>query len=555
MNINQRWRHGAWWRWLAAVALAVQLGLLGCPPDSQAGPSAATPAGFLLPWACGQGYRLTWGPEGHWAAAKATGLAYDFGLPVGIPLYAPTDGVAYFLQDDRALDTNLGHYVEIVDSSGQWLVRLAHLRDLQRGARPVSAGDLIGYSGVSGASAAHLHLELMMRNGDRWVAPDPDTLSGLYGLPISAFVEGAILSNGDCGDRLTLEGPVVAAAPEITLGQSVALRVPLHNPGAEPVHVHMVQLSMVRSDGTAQVAEARGPWTLPPRETTPVTMQAWPGQEGDWQVGAVSYETDDATPRIAADGEFRVAASTLHLIGVSLGQDHGLAIGERPRFEVWLQNEGTDALETDDLILSGRRPDGGTWRTALGREWALAPGAVRVVRMGADLPVQQVGNWSVEQVSYRRGDNTFAFARPDDAFTVDGPELAAEDLAVTVDSEGLHIGLTLRNAGTEAADPREIEVWGWRPGGEAPFDARQVLTDPLAPGDVAALDFEVPTEGDAGLWRVVAAGYWRDGDYYTVPLPQQPAVDVAAWSNSDDDAASAAPPSEPVGIAEETSTP
>jgi hypothetical protein len=86
LRINQRWRRGAWWRWLAAAILAAQLGLLGWPAGSQAGPSAATPAGFSLPWACGQGNRLTWGPEDHWAAAKATGLAYDFSLPVGVPL-------------------------------------------------------------------------------------------------------------------------------------------------------------------------------------------------------------------------------------------------------------------------------------------------------------------------------------------------------------------------------------------------------------------------------------------------------------------------------------
>jgi hypothetical protein len=31
--------------------------------------------------------------------------------------------------------------------------------------------------------------------------------------------------------------------------------------------------------------------------------------------------------------------------------------------------------------------------------------------------MQQVGGWSLEQISYRRGENTFAFAHPYDEFT------------------------------------------------------------------------------------------------------------------------------------------
>jgi hypothetical protein len=87
--------------------------------------------------------------------------------------------------------------------------------------------------------------------------------------------------------------------------------------------------------------------------------------------------------------------------------------------------------------------------------------------------------------------------------------------------------------GTATADPQEIEVWGWQPGDERPFTVRQALTASLEPGASTTLEFQVPTAGSAGLWGVVGAGYWRDGDYYTVPLPQQPAVTVAAETSGD----------------------
>jgi hypothetical protein len=158
---------------------------------------------------------------------------------------------------------------------------------------------------------------------------------------------------------------------------------------------------------------------------------------------------------------------------------------------------------------------------------------VRAVRLGADLPISRwaAGAWSRSAI--RRGENTFAFAHPYDEFTVEGPQLAAESLAVTPGAEGLRIELGRDNVGTATADPQEIEVWGWQPGDERPFTVRQALTASLEPGASTTLEFQVPTAGSAGLWRVVGAGYWRDGDYYTVPLPQQPAVTVAAETSGD----------------------
>jgi hypothetical protein len=287
----------------------------------------------------------------------------------------------------------------------------------------------------------------------------------------------------------------------------------------------MVKVALVNADGNAQVGRGRGPEDPGAVRDHGRDRAAWPGQEGEWQASAVVYETDAATPRLAASGGFSVAPSALRLIGVSLRQDEPLAVGARPRFEVWVENVGPDELPIDDLILQGRRPDGGAWRTALGRGRVLGPGSVTVLRLGADLPVQQVGEWQVTEVSYRRDARDFAFAHPHDAFMVDGPQLAAEELEVTPGDEGLNVRLRLRNVGNAAAEPQEIELWGWQPGDQEPFTVWQTLDEALAPGVAADLQFQVPT-ASAGTWRVVSAGYWRDGDHYTLPLPQQPAIPV-----------------------------
>jgi len=75
------------------------------------GPDYDAPAGFALPWECGQSFRVSWEPEGHWEAGMASGAAWDFGLPEGTPILAPFSGMAYFASDARPLDTTYGHFV------------------------------------------------------------------------------------------------------------------------------------------------------------------------------------------------------------------------------------------------------------------------------------------------------------------------------------------------------------------------------------------------------------------------------------------------------------
>ena len=124
------------WILLALLSLAVSTPVLAGEPNY------AVPGRLALPWPCGEAYEVTWGPEGHWAHGKATGIAFDFSLPSGTPLFAPANGMACSLLDERFLETNLGPRVEIVVSD-DWLVRLAHLRDPQSGGREVLRARLI----------------------------------------------------------------------------------------------------------------------------------------------------------------------------------------------------------------------------------------------------------------------------------------------------------------------------------------------------------------------------------------------------------------------------
>ena len=165
--------------------------LIGPVPAQALGPDYRVPGGFVLPWACGQSYRVTWEPSGHWESGKATGVAFDFSLPEGTPLFAPFSGTASFHSDLRPLETTYGHYIDLIDETGFWLVRLAHLSEPQSGTRFVRTGDQLGYSGASGVTSPHLHLELLARQGSGWVAPDPGELTALYGLSRQQLTEGA----------------------------------------------------------------------------------------------------------------------------------------------------------------------------------------------------------------------------------------------------------------------------------------------------------------------------------------------------------------------------
>lgn len=488
-------------------------------------PAYDVPGRFALPWACGEGYVVTWDPAGHWSERKASGLAYDFSLPEGTPIYSPGHGHIYYLRDERPFDTNLGNYVEIVVED-DWLIRLAHLRDAQSGEGPVRAGEFIGYSGCTGVTAAHLHMELFVRDGSDWVAPQPEQLETLFGLPAADFVEGAVVTNDGCPAQVMLNGAVRAGAPSSPLGAPVDLIVPLRNDGLEAITLDALQVSLTAPDGAHAVARAEGEWLLDAKVETEITVSALPSSAGEWTVGRVTCGAGEVAFGLPGEGAFLVEPSPLRLIGVSAPPV--VRVGERIALEAWVENGGDEELQIDELEVRGMQPNGLSWSAITERGGTIRTGEARRFELRGVTVPERVGEWRIEQVGYRddriaSDGRSLLFGASGQSFDVVGPELRAEGLGTSVDGDVLNVTLMLQNVGTETAVMDRVEVWGWKPGGEEPFTLEQTI-DPVAPSEFALVQMEAPLDGDEGLWRFVEAGYWVDGTYVRVRLPEQPTV-------------------------------
>lgn len=355
------------------VAPLVLLGLLTPAPVGAAGPDYGVPGRFALPWACGQGHRITWDAAGHWAHGKATGVAFDFAMDEGNPLFAPADGVAYFLEDERPLDTNLGNCVELVVAR-DWLVRLAHLRDPQSGERRVRAGELVGYSGSSGVSTPHLHLEVLVRGDRGWVRPDLSHMERFFGRPVADFVEDAIITNDGCSAQLALEGAVRPVQEVTQLGETVDLVVPLRNEGLEPTVLNVVQVALCAPSGAQLVAEERGEWRLDGKGACSVVVRAHPNLAGRWRVEQVTCQAEGASFGILADGALEVAPSAIKLVGVTCAPT--LEVGAPLVLEAWVENPGDQDLVLGDIRAGGIRPGGAPWSASVGHQVAVSAGGV-----------------------------------------------------------------------------------------------------------------------------------------------------------------------------------
>ncbi|HHX66253.1 MAG TPA: peptidoglycan DD-metalloendopeptidase family protein [Chloroflexi bacterium] len=495
------------------------------------------PGALLLPWDCGRGYRVTWEPQDHWAHGKAGGIAYDFALPEGTPLYAPADGIAHFLTDERPFETNLGHYVEIVAEGGTWLIRLAHLRDAQSGERPVMAGEFIGYSGRSGASAAHLHIEFLVRQGARWVQPDYERMVELFGRPMNEYVMGAMIAHDGCAARLTLAGDVQVPADGWRLGDTVELRVPVRNAGVEPFDLRALQVSMTHPSGASLLADIEEERTLGPGAAMLVPVSVRPPLAGEWRIQRVSYQVDDLVHSLSVEGLFRVDPSPLRALGVSMPTEE-ISVGDTIALTAWVENMSDEIIRVDDLAVGGLRPDGVPWTAHAGQMTELLPGRISAVNLSGAVIPQTVGEWDIRWIGYRSGDDDLLFGRLNQSFAVVGPELRAARMDVYASSHSIGILLHLINVGTAPVAPEAVEVWGWKANGEEHFSAIREDIASLAPGESTMLWIGVPIDPKEGTWRLVEAGHWTDGNYYRIPLSDPPTISAALLadlSREDDD--------------------
>lgn len=486
-------------------------------PAQATSPDYKVPGEFVLPWSCGQGHRVTWDPAGHWQAHKATGVAFDFSMAEGTPILSPIDGTAYYLDDQRPLETTFGHYIEVVDQSGQWLIRLAHLRDHKLGQRSVEAGELLGYSGSSGVLVPHLHLEVLVQKEGQWVCPDLDRLDRFFGFPINQFVEGAILTNDHCTPLLSMDGEVKVIGDQQPLGQQVRLLVPIRNKSPEHLDLTGIQLSLYSPEGLSMIADAEGTWQLEPDDVALLPIAVRPAFSGEWYVGRVTCESADRVEGLPARGSFMVAPSALALVKIDAGKSIR-SIGERLAMEVGVHNSTDRKVEFQDLVIEGSDSDGIEWEAQLGHSDAILPQTTKQFTLYGNALLQSVGEWQAERIAYQQGDQLLYFAPLSTVLTVTGPQLELASFDGYATAQGLHVFVTLMNTGTQPSRADSLEAWGWRSDGES-ISVR--LEDPpkLAVGQSAFVHLLLPaTEGEAP--RLAGLGYWVKGLYYPLGTPQ-----------------------------------
>jgi murein DD-endopeptidase MepM/ murein hydrolase activator NlpD len=519
-----------------SVLLMALLGLSWLLPRTirAADPDYIIPGQFTLPWPCGEGHQVTWDPLGHWSLHKATGIAFDFAMQEGTPLFAPADGMAYFLVDERPFEANLGNYVELV--TGDWMVRLAHLRDPQSGEHIVHAGELIGYSGKTGATAEHLHLEILVRDGAGWERPDLNRLERLWGLPLADLTEGAIVTRASCPAQLAIAGSVRPLREKNRLGETLDLSVPLRNDGSEPVTLDAVQVSLYAPNGTALVAKVQGAWEVGRNGSLSISVPVRPNLAGTWRIGRVTCLAGDTTFGFATEGTLDIGPSSLRL--VQLNMPAILDVGKRITLEAQIENTGEMDVALDDVQIDGLQPNGTPWSASAGQASTLQAGSrQRLLLYSTSVPLT-VGLWNTQQIGYQRDKQIFYFDRVEQSFAVLGPEIRLKQATIYASAKTLSVFLTITNVGTRTAIPDAITVWGWKPDGEHDFVLTNRKVAPVAPGQSALIQLDVPLEHNEGLWRLVEAGYWVSGDYYRMDFPndgsyQGPAVTVHLTPSSE----------------------
>ena len=509
----------------SALARAVQLLIcallllapsrLAAEPPAPTDPDYGAPSGWALPWDCDTGYRVTWEPAEHWAHGKATGIAYDLGMPEGTPIYAPTDGLALYQEDTRPYETNFGNYIEL-QAAGGWVIRLAHLRDRNIGERKVTRGELLGYSGRSGVPQAHLHLELLVRDGTKLVRPDSASLTALFGLPIEAFVEGAIIVNAACPPRLVLDAPLRIDNTTVALGDASEIAVALRNDSAADCPLDSVQLVLSGPLGETLVAERTSAGEVSGKSTLTVRVPVLPNAPGQWRVHSVICSTPQAIFRLDADFALQVRPATLRLGGLALPST--VQTGSHIGLRVAIVNAGTRDRAIDGIVVEGLQPDGVPWRAATAGAVQLPARSTSWVELScANFPAR-VGVWQANRLGYVQDGSTFYLAPLQHGFDVVGPEIRITTMSVYRNGRHLNVLLRLTNVGTQTVMPDTLELWGWLNDSDAYVTLYQPTPAPLAPQATALVQLTTSLDQDATV-QFVEAGYWVAGRHFAVGLP------------------------------------
>jgi hypothetical protein len=505
---------------LATIALALVC-LASILPDATAqarGPNYDVPGDWTLPWRAGDAYRVTWCPADHWTHGKATGIAYDFGLPTGTPVYAPSDGIARFARDDRPLSTTLGNYVDLETVDG-WLIRLAHLRDECVETRRVTAGELLGYAGASGVSASHLHVEIFVREDGIWQRPDATRLTRLFGHPIGSLQVGALIVNGGCTGMLVSDGPARPLSSPIELGEPGLLILPLRNEGERSLEITGLQVMLESPIGEMAFVDAEGQWSFPARSLRTVALHTHPDLAGVWQVRGLRYNTALFGCDLPLEGTLAVRPLPVSVASVSFAS--AASVGAPIEISVVLLLESR-TLEADDLLVWGTSPSGGNWEARLGESIELEPEQKHSLLVRNGPVFDQVGTWQIDGIGIARGGHVYRLGHESAKAAITGPQLAIETLELYPSSTGQIILAGVANVGNWVAQGVPLEVWGWQSQAGGDTVTATGFVPRLDPGQSAVIRMESADMVTPGTWRLAGAGFWFNGSYVPISLPGAP---------------------------------
>ncbi|MHB9033522.1 MAG: M23 family metallopeptidase [Anaerolineae bacterium] len=504
----------SWIRWLLFMAVLA----LVWPQAVSADDTLASQAdAFMMPWPTGASYPITWGPDDHWLSNPRLGFAVDIGLPSGTPLTAPAAGEANYLVDTRPYQYGLGNYIDLV--CGNWKIRLAHLLEERTETRHVEAGEFLGFSGSSGASAAHLHIELFVYDGGGWRAAQYSDLHSFMGIPLSELVEGMIVTNAQFSNQVVWSKEPAILNPEVSFAQPLTISIPLRNNGIEPIQVTRLQVLASDPVGNPYVFDLDGDWQLAAQNDLLIEAPYLPTMPGWWHITQVSVINSTNLWRLPTDLSFIVANPGIEVIGIT--GDSFAQVGEQPEFEVWLANHTDTNQFLDHISLFGSRPDHSSWNSVT-TESIYIP-AHQVVCLYLNTAVlSQSGEWRLTRITFESARNTMTLGVLEHSIVVDGPQLVIKNVGVRQNGR---IYLTLLNIGTAVADTDwfEVLVLDTANGSVHSVVARQVPQ--LAPDDSATIVLPLPPNSLLSDLKLVSAGYWLNGQYYPVKLEQYTVLD------------------------------
>ena len=199
-----------------AIALLLIVALAAPPAPTHAQGEDGRPY-LELPFEGGTSYRVSCAYTCY-QHYNAMTYAVDFAMPAGVPILAAAAGEvrAVTWEVGMPLDLNLGDALIVyIDHGDGWFTRYVHLDGLTvaQGDR-VEMGQVIGYSGATGASAAHLHFELRYGSSLRSPSVPIDELFG------EAPAEGQYYESNNyafTGAMGTVEVPFPAATAQIEI--------------------------------------------------------------------------------------------------------------------------------------------------------------------------------------------------------------------------------------------------------------------------------------------------------------------------------------------------